>query len=333
MTPLPPIRRAHDSHRSRRVRRERRSGAGGVREVGAALAVLAAVLLAASCSGPPVSSVASPVASSEDTALDGLLVAGGGALRVTDPAGDLAAFDAPAGPTVAVSASADGTVVALGEDLRLVAASAGAQRRWRPVSLATDGTGERPWFALSPDGSRLAVAAGELGGRTFELVLVPVSGADRRSVTVDRGLNGAPVWIGPQTVAINTFGADQRAVFTGVDLASAGLTDLPTLGSLLSASADGTRIALDEATTGDVLVGARARLDDAGLAGYARLRGLPGFAPVDLALDPGGARLAIVRQSDRATSIELLVRSETNWTSARILTLRDLDALSVAWLR
>src|SRR5438477_10428527 len=92
----------------------RRTAAG--RPVIARVAVAALTAVLVGCGGnvriPPSGT---PSAEPPAPGIDGLLVASGGPLRVTDPAGNLVAFDGPDQPVLRVTA-ASGRVIAIGAD-------------------------------------------------------------------------------------------------------------------------------------------------------------------------------------------------------------------------
>ena len=311
---------------------------------GVAVILLVALVMGCATTSPSLHSTGSPSASSGSAppgslavslpGLSGLLVAAGSPLQVTTRSGDLEPFDDRPDPAMAVTAGGGGIVVGDAQFLAWHALDPGpAARTWRRVTLPTDGGGQRPLFALAPDGQTLAVATGELQGRRFDLVLVDLVLSTSRSIQVDSGLNGQPVWVVPASIAFNVIRADQRSGFVAVDVASGARTDMPTFGFALSASADGSIVALDDSATGDARVGARIGLLADGLDGLFRIRAAAGFATTDVALNGDGTRLAIVSRSDGATSLELLGLANGVWNSGQVLTFDADPVLSIAWLR
>lgn len=305
---------------------------------------LCALVLAGACSRSPVPTLVSPGTAGTASAavppsvaplgVDGLLVAADGPLQVTTPDGELVAFDDRLDPVVEVAAGSGGIVV-IGRDLLAWwAPDPGAGRRaWQRLALPTDDRSERPLISLDARGGTLALATGELQGQAFDLVLIDPSNGTSRPIPVVGGLNGGPVWLEPGVVAINVIGPDQHAGFSRVDTSTGAGTDLPSFGSVLAASADGSVVALDDGRTGDVLVGAASDLTEARLAAMTRLRGRPGFGADRIALNGEGTRLAIVRRSDTAVRIEIHVLVDGRWAPGPASTAPADATVSIAWLR
>lgn len=301
------------------------------------------VLVSAACGSAPPPPVASPAGlptgspaspSARIGFRDGLLVAAGGPLQVLTADGTLGAFDDRPDPVLAVSAGGGVVTVVDAGFLAWLGTEDGSDRvAWRRLELPTDGRAERPLLALSPDGATIAVAAGALQGRTFELILVDLAGGAARSITVAHGLNGPPVWLGRPSVAINILGHDQHAGIVVVDALTGAVRDLPAAGFSIAASADGSTVVTDDSASGETLVGRRASLDAGNLAGMTRIPGPPGFAADAVALSGDGTRLAIVHRSDQATSLEVLELSDGAWTRRTLLTVGADAVLSIAWLR
>ncbi|MEO5940240.1 MAG: hypothetical protein ABIQ76_05070 [Candidatus Limnocylindrales bacterium] len=297
-------------------------------------------LLVASCGAAPRPSSSSPEATStgaapaarEPTGADGLLIANGAELRITTAAG-LVRFDGPSGPVVEVVA-ARGVVVAVDGDGRVersIPPPAGP-RSWLAVPLEAGESSNSRLIALSPDARTLALAVGQMQARSFQLVLVDLTGGSRRALDVGRGLDGPPVWIGPSTIAVHTIGPGQSAGFTEVDSDAGRVTDGPSIGFAIAASASGDVVAFDQASTGDVLLGPRSDATAAGLARLGRFRGPPDTVVERLALSADGRRLAIVRRTAEGATIELLRELDGTWRSGRTIVNRGERAVSVAWL-
>jgi hypothetical protein len=288
------------------------------------LAVTAAIVIAtvaAGCAQAPPS-------------VDGLLVASGGPLQVTDGSGRLVAFDGPPGPVIAVTASGGHVVAATTEGPLVTSSGSGGPRTWRDLDVATgQGTGF-PLMALSPLGKELAIAVGEPQGASFQIVIAQVGVGTSRSITVERGLNGPPTWIGPGTIAIDVIKSDGDSAIATIDVAGGDVTDNAFAGRVVSATLDGGRLALDDPVTGEVLVG------EAGVGGLDRtaqvvhLVGPPGSGVDGLALSPDGSRLAVVRRTNAGlVSIELYRVLERGWTSVRTLSLGGDAPVSMTWLK
>ncbi len=286
-------------------------------------------------SSPAGSPAGSPASRSAGLAAhDGLLVAAGGPLQIMTADGSLGTFDERAEPVVEVSAGGGVVIVVDPASLAWLGTSGGAnQVAWRRFELPTDEHSQRPLLAVSPDGATIALATGPLQGRSFNLVLIDVASHASRSIPVDRGLNGPPAWLGLGSIAINVLGHDLHAGFVTVDATTGVVSDLPTVGFSIATSADGLAVALDESSTGDALVGTRANLDAGNVAGMTRIPSPPGFAADTVALSRDGTRLAIVRRSDQATSVEVLELIDAAWTRRTSLTLGADAVPSIAWLR
>lgn len=286
---------------------------------------------AGSPAGSPHGSAASPSAGL--TTRDGLLVASGGPLRIVSADGSLGAFDERPDPVIAVSAGGGVVIVVDPQFLVSLATIDGSDRvAWRRFELPTDGRADRPLLAISADGATIALATGPLQGRTFDLNLIDVARGAARSIPVARGLNGPPVWLGLRTIAINVLGHDQHAGFVIVDVTTGVVSELPTVGFSIAASADGSTVALDDSASGEALVGTRQNLDAGNPAGMARIPSPPGFAVDDVALSGDGTRLAIVRRAAEATSLEVLALVDGAWSRRALVTLGADAVLSIAWL-
>jgi hypothetical protein len=338
MRPAPPI-------RPRPTRSSRRAASG--RPAVVPLVALAILTLAA-CVTPPAPSSSpsgspwaeatagsptSPSPSAAAPSSDGLLVAAAGALQITAN-GVLVPFDGPPGTSVEVVA-ARGVVIVVDEAgglLRSERPAAGA-RSWRPLTPAPR-PGENPrLLSLSPTGTTLALADGALQARSFRLTLVDLGDGATRSIDVARGLDGPPIWVGPAIVAVHAIRDDQTSGFTVVDLTTGAVTDVPSYGIAVAATADGTRVAIDVATTGEVLVGERSAVNDAGIAQMARLAIPPGRGGVErIALNGDGTRLAITRRTESGTTIELHVLVDGTWRAAGSIAIPGDRTVSIAWL-
>jgi hypothetical protein len=264
----------------------------------------------------------------------GLLVATGGPLQVTDGSGGLAAFDGPAEPVVAVTSS-DGRVVAATVDGRLITSSgSGGTRTWEDVDVPADARLRFPLIAVSPLGQKLAMAVGEPQGASFDLLLVDVGLGTMRSISVGRGLNGPPAWIGPGIVALDVIKPNGESAVATIDIGSGAVTDDALPGHVVSASIDGKRLALDDPATGDVLVGETVSAGVGPLGDVVSLRGPAGSGVESLAMSPAGGHLAVVRRADGGSALVELYRAvDGGWSKARTIELAGDGAVSVAWLQ
>ena len=293
-----------------------------VRRSFAATAAIVIATIAAGCGVLPPSS-------------DRLLVASGGFLQVIDGSGRLGAFDGPAGPVIAVTASGGYVVAATAEGPLVTSSGSGGTRTWREVpGPLRAGTGF-PLMALSPLGQELAMAIGEPQGTSFEVEIIQMGVWTSRSITVERGLNGRPTWIGPGTVAIDVIKADGGSAIATIDVGSGAVTDDAFGGHLVSATLDAKQVAVDDPVTGEVLVG---EAGDAGgldaTAPVTHLAGPPGAAVDALALSPAGGYLAVARRTDDgAVSIEIYRLQDSVWTSVATVSPGGDGAVSIAWLQ
>jgi hypothetical protein len=73
-------------------------------------------------------------------------------------------------------------------------------------------------------------------------------------------------------------------------------------------------------------------MNDAGIARMTRLATPTGAGADRIARSGDGRRLAIVRRTDRGSTIDLLVAADGGWTPAGTVTLPGVAAVSIAWL-
>jgi hypothetical protein len=262
----------------------------------------------------------------------GLLVATGGPLRVTDAAGALVRFDGPADPVVAVSAS-DGSVVATTADgTFLVSNGSSPTRAWRPIAVPLGEATDVRLMAVSPLGRELAVVVGDPQGTGFDVVLVDIGLGTTRSFAVDRGLNGGPSWIGPDTIALDVIKADGESGQATIEIHSGTVTDDALDGRVSSATYDRVHLAVDDPTNGDVLVGVGDGKALRPMGQVSRLPGPDGSSVESLSIDPGGSKLAVVRRTeDGSDSIEIYRSTGQGWRSVRTIAAGD-GPVSIAWL-
>ena len=292
--------------------------------VRAATAVVAAIVIAAISAGcgvllPP--------------SVDGLLVATGGPLQVTDGSGDLVPFDGPPDPVIAVTAS-DGRVVAATAGGMKTSSGSETPRVWKDVVLPVGRPTGIPLMAVSPLGKKLALAVGELQGTSFDLVTVDVGLGTSRSIRVERGLNGPPAWIGPGIVALNVIRAGGESAIATIDVERGAVTDGAIPGRVVSATITGKVVAVDDPRSGDVLVGDADTTGTGPRDRITRLVGPPGSGVDSLAISAAGGLLAVVRRTESGSAeIELYRAIEGVWKSARTIQLPGDGPVSIAWLR
>jgi hypothetical protein len=267
-------------------------------------------------------------------AADGLLVAAGGRLTVSDASGAMSPFDGPPDPVVGVTAAGGRVVAGTAEGVLWKSPETGGgtpawEKLAAPATLAAGPT----LMALSPLGNELALAVGDLQGKRFDLVLLEIRDGTSRTIPVARGLNGPPTWMGPATIALNALGPTDHAEIATIDTASGGITDESAAATVIAAAADGKRVAVDQ-PSGDVLIGDVASWRAGALQSMTRLPARAGSAVESLAMSPDGGRLAAVRRDEAgAASLELYVAINEGWTSAGSHGLTGDGPIAIAWLR
>lgn len=310
----------------------------GPRHSGAILAV--GLLIAATGCGPAVPKTATPGTGGPESGvpaaepdLDGLLVAGGGRLLVTDATGRLVEFDPAADIVSSVTASA-GVIVALGASGQTTLLDGSAPvPTWTALDLPTDPPAAVRLVALSPSGSELAIAAGNPQGASFVLTIAEVRMGASRVIPVKRGLNGPPSWLGPGTIAVDVVRDPGHSGIATIEVASGVLIDHPGPGSILVSSTDQAHVAIDDPASGDVLLGDVATWQSGAIGSMTRIQGPPATGVEALAMSADGTRLAVVRRSESGASVEMVVRVGDEWHTVRTLTTLGDGPPSVAWLR
>lgn len=280
----------------------------------------------------PTTTRSAAASATAEIRLDSLVVAAGGPLLVTDAAGDLIACDPPSGPVVAVTAAA-GVIVAIdpaGRAARLD--RAGAAPAWTPVALPAEQRGSVRFADLAPSGEELAIVAGHPQGATFRVTVIDLASGASRAIPIDRGLNGPPSWLGPNTIAVDIIRDAGHSGIATIDVRSGIVTDRPGPGSVVVSSIDGSRLALDDPASGAVLIGDITSWEAGAVGTMRRIPGPPTAGIEGLAMNSDGTRLAVVRRSDAGSSIEILVRVGDDWRSVRTLTRSGDGSFVAAWL-
>ena len=319
-----------------RARRLGRRRAGPLGALGCAATWIAVV--ASGCGGPapatpaPSASARSSPAPAAEPTLDGLLVAGRGPLLVTDATGSLVRFEPPSTRAVAVTASA-GVVVTIDEsgDAALFDTVASG-RDWKALGLPAAAGSPVRLAAVGPRGRELAIVAGEAQGASFDLVVLPLDGGPSHRISVARGLNGAPSWLGPTTVAIDVIRADGGSGIATIEVSTGVVTDRPGPATIVASTPDGILVAIDDPLTGDVLVGDPAAWRANAVGAMTRIHGPPASGAERLAISADGLRLAVVRRIDAGSTIEILTRGAVEWRSVRRLAMPGDGPISVAWI-
>lgn len=280
----------------------------------------------------PPTTVPSSAVLAADPDLDGLLVAAGGRLLVTDATGGLVEFD-PAADIVSSVTAAAGMIVALEASgqatvLDVTAPTPG----WAALDLPTGPPAVVRLVALAPSGSELAIVAGDPQAASFVLTILDVRTSAPRVIPVKRGLNGPPSWLGPGTIAVDVIRDPGHSGIVTIDLGSGALTDLPGPGSIVVSSTDQAHLAIDDPASGDVLLGDVGTWQSGAIGSMARIHGPPATGVDALAMSADGTRLAVVRRSDAGASVEIVVRLGDEWRTVRTLTAPGDGPFSVAWL-
>jgi hypothetical protein len=284
----------------------------------------------------PTPTPRSPVPASDAVAaepdLDGLLVATGGQLLVTDDQGGLVGFDPAADVVSGVTASA-GMIVALDASGQATVLDATAPTpTWTALDLPAGPPAAVRLVALAPSGSQLAIVAGVPQAASFTLTIVNVRTGTPRVIPVQRGLNGPPSWLGPGTIAVDVIRDPGHSGIATIDLGDGALTVRPGPGSVVVSSVDQAHLAIDDPATGDVLLGDVATWQTGALGSMIRIHGPPATGVDSLAMSADGTRLAVVRRSDVGASVEIVVRVGDEWRTVRSLTKLGDGPPSVAWL-
>jgi hypothetical protein len=276
----------------------------------------------------PESSVAAGV-----PALDGLLVATGGQLLASDADGALIAFEPAPDRADAVTASAGVIVVtdAAGETMLLDTTA--PARVWETVELTADLPGSVRLTALAPSGRELAIVTGDPQGSSFALGRLDLRTGTSKTISVTRGLNGPPSWLGPGTVAVDVIRNAGQSGIAMIDLRTGVVADQPGPATMAVSSLDGGVLAIDDSASGDVLIGDLASWLAGGAATMRRIQGPPSTGVEALAMSADGMRLAIVRRSDAGGTVAVVVRTADEWRTVRTLTMSGDAPIAVAWLR
>ena len=250
---------------------------------------------------------------------------------MSDEVGDVSAIEPPV-PAVVVSAGAQ-TVLAVADTGELAVSMRDANRRsWTPLELPPVATGVR-LLAVAPDGGRVAIVGGEAAGSAFDLTVRDLVTGTARSRPIGRGLNGPPAWLGPSLVIVDAIRQDGSSSLIAIDPATGLVRDDVGPGTILAASADGSKIAVDDPVTGAAFVGSAEGWQASGFDGLFRLDGRAGTSAEALAMSADGHRLAIVRRGESAEAIEILVEADGRWQLVRSIPLPAGVAASIAWTR
>jgi hypothetical protein len=280
----------------------------------------------------PASATPASAAAAAEPDLDGLLVATGGPLLVTDDQGGLIAFDPTADVVSSVTAST-GIIVALDESgLATVLDATAPAPTWTALDLPAGPPAAVRLVALAPSGSQLAIVAGVPQAASFTLTIGDVPTGVSRVIPVQRGLNGPPSWLGPGTIAVDVIRDPGHSGIATIDLGNGALTDRPGPGSIVVSSTNQAHLAIDDPATGDVLLGDVATWQSGALWSMIGIHGPPATGVDSLAMSADGTRLAVVRRSDTGASVEIVVRVGDEWRTVRTLTKLGDEPPSAAWL-
>jgi len=185
-----------------------------------------------------------------------------------------------------------------------------------------------------PEGGRFAALAGDLDADP-RLTLVDPSTGSAFEVALGRPVVEAPpAWVGDDLVAVAVGDASTPGAVL-VDTTTAKVRDGPSGGRLLATSADGATIAVVGGRDGD---GITIRTTEGWLSGDGSSVGSidpppNAVAPVSLALDAKGTRLAIAWLTDGGT-VDVAIHDRTDgWRRVASLDQGKVAGAEVAWLR
>ena len=187
---------------------------------------------------------------------------------------------------------------------------------------------------LSPDGRTVAIVLGDPEAAGLELVTLDVETGAASTRSIDLMANGPPTWLGPDQLALEVIRADQHSGIATVETATGAVTVTDAQGFALSATRDGSRIAVADAISG--LVSIMDRKD--------WLAGVPSDAsgitpPTDtsiqgIAINADGTRLALACSTNTGTSwsVVILGQAGSTWEKATSISIPDDAAVSIDWL-
>jgi hypothetical protein len=271
-----------------------------------------------------------------DARVAGLVIASNGTIRVTVVEGQPEAIAGPVGGARRVTAS-NGRIVAETADHGLFVSDGrgvGAARAWRP--LAPEGPSSRTpsGIDLSADGRTLAIVLGDPDTPGLELVTIDVETDAATTLAIDMMANGPPSWLGPDLLALEVIRPDQHSGIATVDLKTGGVKVTDAQGFALSATRDGSRIALAEATSGLITITDRKDWL-AGVPGDALGITSPTESTIqDVAINADGSRLAIAyaANSGATWSVVILRLNRRVWETVSSISIPGDAAVSIDWL-
>lgn len=301
------------------------------------LATTAVIAIVAACSGS---------STSDKPNLGGLLIlagkAGDATLRSWAPGGgadEPGEITTPTGTTWVAGGLADVLAAGLVDGtLRTSDPISASDAKWHKVAAkgAEGDLVQGPFYfpTWDPEGGRFAALAGDLDADP-RLTLVDPSTRSAFEVPLGQRVVEAPVaWVGDDLVAVAVGDASTPGSIL-VDTTTGKVRDGPTGGRLLATSADGATIAVVGGRQGD---GITIRTTEGWLAGDGSSVGSidappDAVAPVSLALDAKGARLAIAWLTDSGT-VDVAVHDRSDgWRRVASLDQGKVAGAEVAWLR
>jgi hypothetical protein len=188
---------------------------------------------------------------------------------------------------------------------------------------------------VSPDGRSLAIAwGGDIAVEESALIIVDIATGESRERRVGSASNGPPSWLSNDVVALETLTLAAESGVASINV-TAGNGPIPSRsrGFGLSATVDGTRIAVADDTTGSIVVtdpGAWWNGDPVSPG----VRPPDGLGVVDLAIDADGTRLAAAFGSGDSPdyAIQIYHLDGGTWHLVRTLSLTSETPPTIDWL-
>jgi hypothetical protein len=271
-----------------------------------------------------------------DESAAGLLIASNGSIGVTSADRQPEIIESPPGVVRRVTASS-GRIVAETADNGLFvsdAAAAGSAREWRPLAPVGSSSRTSTGMDLSPDGRTVAVVLGGPDMSGLQLVTIDVDTDSAKTRSLDLMANGPPSWLGPDLLALEVIRPDQHSGIATVDLATGDVKVTDAQGFAPSATRDGGRVAVIDATSGLVTI-TDATEWLAGVPKAALEVSSPAAATIeDVALDADGTRLAIAYAADSGASgsVTILRHAATTWQTESTIPINADARVSIDWL-
>jgi hypothetical protein len=201
---------------------------------------------------------------------------------------------------------------------------------WEIIDLGTAAPGVVVGSAVSPDGGRLVAALSAADPRRpYDVVTVDIESRRTSDVRVSAELEGIPIWVDDHRVAIPTIGPGHVRALTIVNVDDGSQISQPTELADMTRSADGSRFATATAIYGPTIF----ELAEPSAALIAHTGVVDNHGSV--ALDRGGARLAVVLEDEDGDATAIAIYSEAaGWNEeARFAIPGGAKRAFVTWLR